>query len=306
MRASRTTVESGRTRRSSESVASSAGTPREVKATRSGASSPSDAADSPVGASLRLRGGEVRPRPRGPGGRGGRLRRAARSPAECSLHEGEHVVRCEVSHHDERHVPGDVAILVVREDVRAGDSRERRLGAEDGARDRRAREREGAERRLRVVVGVAAIAGELLEDDLALLVEVLRGDRRVEEHVGLDRERLFREVLGGEHREQRVVLARGRVVVRAEAVHVVVELLLRSRGGPVEQQMLEEMRRARRLRWLVRDARGDDHRGGDHRIGVMGDQDHSQPVVERDLGRGGRGERRAGRGQRQDPHHQRR
>jgi hypothetical protein len=61
---------------------------------------------------------------------------------------------------------------------------------------------------------------------------------------------------------------------------VVVELALRARRRPVEEEMLQEVRRAGGRRLLVDDAGADDDGRGDHRVRAVRDQDDAQPVVE--------------------------
>ena len=207
--------------------------------------------------------------------------------AERALDGREHLRGLEVAHHDERHVRGNVARLVVRMHLLSRDRSQRRLAPQDRPRDRRAGERERAKCGLRFVGRIGSVARQLLEDDLALLLEAVRRDRGIEEHVGLNRQAFLGVDLRDEQREERVVLARGRVVVGPDLVHVVVELALRSRLRSVEQEVLEKVRRTRGRRLLVHDARTDDHRRCDHRVRAMLDENDPQPVVERLLHGGG-------------------
>ncbi len=55
-------------------------------------------------------------------------------------------------------------------------------------------------------------------------------------------------------------------------------LALGARVGPVEQQVLEEVRRAVHALGLVHHSGADDHGAGDHRVGVVLHQQDAQPV----------------------------
>ncbi len=204
------------------------------------------------------------PGPANGSGTGGR-RGSGRRRIVDRLDQPQHLLGGEVAGHEEEDVLGHVAALVVLPHPVAPDPGQRVVGADDRPGVGGLRRGPLADRQVGVVVRPRAVLGDLLEDDLALLVVLLLGDRRIEQHRRLDLEAPGRLRRRHQHRVVGVVLVGVGVAVAADAVHRRVQLLLAHGRGAVEEQVLEQVRGAREVLRLEGRARPDDGRGGDHR-----------------------------------------
>ena len=146
-------------------------------------------------------------------------------------------------------VGADVARPVVGGDVgdrhRADDLR----GAEDPAPERRVAVDRVGEDVVHAVGGLVLVHRDLLDHDLALGVDV--GEGRLQEHLGEQVERLLRVLVEEAGVELGRLLARRRIRRRPEGVEVLGDLDRRVALGPLEEQMLQEMRDAGLSRRLV-------------------------------------------------------
>jgi hypothetical protein len=115
------------------------------------------------------------------------------------------------------------------------------------------------------VIGARTILGDLLEDDLALLVVLVLRNRRIEEHGRLDLETPGRMSRRDEHRVVGVILVGVGIAVAADAVDRRVQLLLVHGRRAVEEQMLQQVGGAGEVLRLEGRACPDDRRGADHR-----------------------------------------
>jgi hypothetical protein len=186
--------------------------------------------------------------------------------AACGL---EHRLGVHLPRHVEHDVRRAVAGPVVAQDVippQAGDRLRRpgrRVDSEDLPLEGLGRVREAA----------GGVLGDLLEDDAALLLELLGRQRRPEQHVGLQLEHGV-EPLGGTEELVGRELAPGEgVAVEAEPVRLAVQLLLRPRLRPVEAEVLQEVGGPQAVRALVHGAGAHDGRERDCRHGIVGADD---------------------------------
>ena len=137
-----------------------------------------------------------------------------------------------------------VAVVVVGRDPVARDARDHRRLAEHAPSERMVAVDGLAEDVVDTVLRLVLVHRDLLEHDLALGVDLVLGQRRVEQHLRHQVERV-RGVLVEESRVQVRRLLRGRGVGRrAHAVEQLGDLDRRVAIGPLEQQVLEEVREA--------------------------------------------------------------
>ena len=143
----------------------------------------------------------------------------------------------------------DVHLVVVARDRLARDRRDHlgrsdhrppeRVVAEDGVGD------QVVDELLRRVL----VHRDLLEHDLALGLEL--GERRREDHVTHHVDRRHEVVVGNAGVDERVLARGGCVQLTAETVEDLRDLECAVAAGPLEEQMLDEVRDARLRRLLV-------------------------------------------------------
>ncbi|GIU90805.1 MAG: hypothetical protein KatS3mg010_1904 [Acidimicrobiia bacterium] len=164
-----------------------------------------------------------------------------------------------------REVPGrrehDVRRPVVRpvvpDDRVAGHRRDALVRTDHLSPERVVREERTVEHVVHEVVGRVVAHGDLLEDHLALRLDLVGAQRRAPQHVGEDVERELQVLVGDAHVEHRVL-------VRGEGVHLAADGLDGRRElpsaaflGALEQQVLEEVARAPLAGALVAPAAAD-------------------------------------------------
>ncbi len=202
------------------------------------------------------------------------LRRRVLRPSLRTLDEPHDLVVLEVAGRRDDDVAADVHRTVVRGERATADARDHvaradhrppeRLVAEDGLRE------EIVDELLRRVL----VHGDLLEDDLALRVELR--ERRREDHVGHDVDRRVEVRVRHARVDHRVLARRCGVQLAAEPVERLGDLLRGVRRRALEEQVLDEMRDARALVLLVartgadpvaeRDGADARHALGDHAL----------------------------------------
>ena len=143
----------------------------------------------------------------------------------------------------------DVAGAVVGRDLGDRHGADDVGSAEDPAPERRVAVDGVGEHVVDAVGRLVLVHRDLLDHDLALGVDV--GKRRLQEHLGEQVECLLGVLVEESRVELRRLLARRRVRRRAECVEVLGDLDRRVALGPLEEQMLEEMRDAGLSRRLV-------------------------------------------------------
>ena len=155
--------------------------------------------------------------------------------------------------HDD--VVGPVARAVVRGDGATRDGGDHVRGAEHGPAERMVAEDRFREDVVDELGRRVLDHRDLLEDDLALGVDVRERGR--EDHVGHDVERRLDVLVEHARVDDRVVARRGRVQLAAHPVEDLGDLERRVLARPLEEQMLEEMRQPGVARVLVARARAD-------------------------------------------------
>ena len=178
------------------------------------------------------------------GERSGGSRAAAPAPTapQEPLDRAEHRVLVHVAGDGDDELPGDVPRPVVPVDVVQPDRADRLLGAEDRRAERVALP-EGAHevlvgQVLRIVVGLA----DLLEDHAPFDLDVRRIERRRQDDVAEQIERLVEPRVERAAVEPGVLARRERIHVAAETVDLARDRGVRSPARPLEEQMLEEVR----------------------------------------------------------------
>ena len=134
-------------------------------------------------------------------------------------------------------------------------------GAEDAAPERGVAVDRVGEHVVDAIGGLVLVHRDLLDHDLTLGVDV--GEGRLQEHLGEQVERLLGVLVEEARVELGRLLARRRVRGRAERVEVLGDLDRRVALGPLEEQVLEEMRDAGLCRRLVTGSRLDPEPEGD-------------------------------------------
>ena len=202
----------------------------------------------------------------------------------------------EVAGGDHDQVAGQVPAAEELGDLVAGGGLDRLAGAEHLAAERVAREQGLGQQGVDVVLGHVEVHEDLLDDHLALGVDLVGPERRVGEHVAEDVDAEV-DPVGRQPRVVRGVLAVGEGVhLAAHRVDRLGDLAGRAGGRALEQQVLEEVRRARQLGGLVAPADTDPD-AERHRPGLghaLGDDAHAvgQACLSDLFGRcGGRHER---------------
>src|SRR3954447_12738480 len=150
------------------------------------------------------------------------------------------------------------------DDLRAADDRPaERMVAEDGL----------AEHVEDLVLRVVLVHGDLLEHDLALLVERPRVEARAPDHVGHDVERLREVDVEHARVDRRRLLARARVQLGAHGVEHLVDLEGAVACRAPEEHVLDQVRQAGLGRVLGGRARADPEaeRHGSHGVHVLRD-----------------------------------
>ena len=233
------------------------------------------------------------------GRRGDRRQGRARALDARALHElDERVVVDRAGRGDDdvaRHVAGV---------VEGGQAARRRAGDDLGTADDRAAQRVAPEDGLaqdveHLVLGVVLVHGDLLEDDLALLVELARVEARAPDHVGHHVEGLLEVDVEDARVDRRGLLARPGVELGPHRVEELVDLQRRVAGAAAEEHVLDEVRQAGLGLILGGRARADPVPEGDGSHGIHVLRDDPQPRVElRDavLGAHARGTGAPGRG----------
>jgi hypothetical protein len=128
--------------------------------------------------------------------------------------------------------------------VERRDLRRRGAGDDLGPADDRAPERVGAEHRVaedveHLLLGIVLIHGDLLEDHLALGIDL--GERWVEHHVGHHVERVGQMVVDHARVDRCGLLAGPGVQLGPHRVEDLVDLERGVARGPLEQQVLEQV-----------------------------------------------------------------
>ena len=156
---------------------------------------------------------------------------------------------------------------------------------------------------LRTAVGtILVVLSALVAHDAALDVELLERHRLAEpgHAVGLEEEEEVEKIRRARLEVVRAIRRRRRVVATATALHARVELARRHLLRPHEHQVLEEMREARPLRWLVLRSDVVPEVDRDERQSMVFVKDDRQTVVETRAREGNLlRERRRGRGRRE-------
>jgi hypothetical protein len=180
----------------------------------------------------------------------------------------------EVAGHRHHHVARAVVELEEGADPLRGHLGDRVLGAEHLATQRVPGEQAGRALLGRLVRGLVGVHEDLVQDDLALGIEIEGPQRRPPHDVGQDVE-AQRHVLGQEADVERGVLLGGEgVEVASHLVHRLGDGGGRPVVGPLEQEVLEEVGSAGQLAVLVARPRTDPEADA-HRSGILhplGDQ----------------------------------
>ena len=192
------------------------------------------------------------------------LRERARGPAPERLAHGlEAPVRRHAPGHHHRRVVRHVGAAIVVDDLLAGHSRDGLGGAQDRPTVRVLAEVLAGQHAPEGGAGRVGGAADLLQDHVALALDLDRVERGVLRRVGQDVQRGV-EAPGGQHDvEVRPVLGGRGVHLAAEAGDRLIDHAGPPRGRPLEEQVLDEVRQPRLVGGLVARARPDPelHRG---------------------------------------------
>ena len=121
---------------------------------------------------------------------------------------------------------------------------------------------------------------DLFENDPLFLLELVRGQGRVKEHVRLNLHSLADVLRRRHHHVVGVEISRGGIIVAADPVDVVVELFLVPARRSIEQQMFEHVAHAAGLERLVGRSNLHCDIHTDHRQGGILDEQHLHAVVQ--------------------------
>ncbi len=197
------------------------------------------------------------------------------------LHQSRHRIVLHVarSHHDE--VPRDVMLLPEPPDLVAAPRRHRLYRPQHGPPQWVLAPHRLQEDVVHELVGRVLVHVDLLQDHLALGIEVRRLDHRVLKHVAEEVHRHGHVAVEDARVERRVLLGRVRVQVAADRIEGLGDVAGRARPRPLEEQVLKEVGCAGQPRLLVARAGVDpdaEGRGSDPRH-MLGHQAQSRAVL---------------------------
>ncbi len=148
-------------------------------------------------------------------------------------------------------VVGRIARAVVLGDVGHRDAADHVGAAEDAPAEGMVAVDRLREDVVDAILGLVLVHGDLLEHHLALGIDLVRGQRRREQHLGKEVERFLGVLVEKTGVQMRGLLARRRVGGGAHPVEQLGDLDGRVALGALEQEVLEEMRDAGLSRRLV-------------------------------------------------------
>jgi hypothetical protein len=212
-----------------------------------------------------------------------------RATAEVALDQVDHQRRVGVAHDDHGHIARHVPARVVVDEVVAPDRLDGLLRPDGQAAAER---RLGRQPLVHLVLDALASARPgalLLEDDLALAVDLGRGEAEPSGNVGHEHHRLVKRVLASpRHRElvRRLIEAREGILIaperEAEGLKERHHRARREIGRSVERHVLEVVREAARRVGLVERARGDVEPDAHAAFGILvRANDIAEPIGER-------------------------
>jgi hypothetical protein len=141
------------------------------------------------------------------------------------------------------HVLGPVARVVKPSDLGGRGARDDLGPANDGPAQRVVAEHCHAEHVKDLLLGIVLVHGDLLQDDLALGVDV--GERGPEDHVGHHVEGIDEMLVDDPRVDRRGLLAGAGVQLGAHAVEDLIDLQRLVLGRALEQQVLQQVRQSR-------------------------------------------------------------
>jgi hypothetical protein len=207
-------------------------------------------------------------------------RLASFGAAEAPLDPFHHRVVVELTRCRKDHVARPVVVAVKVGDPLPAHGFDGGLAAQHVPAQRMVREHGLTEQVVDEVARLVAPHEDLLQDDLALGLHLVRPERRVPQDVRQQVERQLDALAEQPDVERRVLLGRVGVHVPTYRVHLVGDLLGRAAGRALEEQVLEEMGGTRQPNVLVPRA-GAHPEPATHRAHVrhaLGHHDH--PAVE--------------------------
>ena len=187
---------------------------------------------------------------------------ASVSPDETPLDRLSHDLVRDIAGGRHDHVAREVVVVEEGPDLGHRDPLDHLGVAEDFAAERVAREHRLAEQLLHHVGRLVEVHQHLLEDDLALGIDVVRPQRRLAKDVAEDVEAEIEVLRQGAHVEGRVLLRRVGVHVAADGVDRLGDVPGGTGVGPLEEQVLEEVGDAELFAGLVTRARPHPHPDG--------------------------------------------